>query len=130
MWAQAGLAYYESMKEDKDALAPRPGEDYVVVDFTDPTRYISFPRNNELETIRHHAVMVRRKQPHVPRPSGTPLPTTHLYQEERCRFFNIFKTSSFHLCNDTLQLTRQFTFDIHSYHQSNCLVFDDLIANL
>ena len=87
MWTQAGLAYYEVMKEDKKALAPKPGEHYVVVDCMDPTRYISFPQSSETEVLRHRAVMVRWKRPHVPQPSATPLPTTHLSEEERCRIF-------------------------------------------
>ena len=59
MWTQAGLAYCEGMKGDNNALAPTPGEHYVVVDCMDPTRYISFPHSSETDIFRHCAVMVR-----------------------------------------------------------------------
>ena len=90
MWTQAGLAYKELIKDDKKALAPKPGEHYVVVDCRDPTRYISFPQSSETEILRHNAVMVRWKRPHVPQPTATPLPTTHLSEEERGRIFSVY----------------------------------------
>ena len=78
------------MKEDKKAPAPTPGEHYVVVECTDPTKYLSFPQSRETELLRHNAVMVRNKRPHVPQPSGTPLPTTQLPEEERGRIFSVY----------------------------------------
>ena len=37
----------------------------------------------ETEELRHHFVMVRRSIPRVPRPDGTPLPTSRLDAEQR-----------------------------------------------
>ena len=78
------------MERDKKTFAPVPGEHYVVVDCTNPTRYISFPESSETELLRHNVVMVRYKRPHVPQPSATPLPTTHLSEEERGRIFSVY----------------------------------------
>ena len=90
MWTQAGLLYKEVLKNDKKAPAPKAGEHYIVVDCKDPARYISFPKSSETEILRHHAVMVRWKRPHVPQPSATPLPTTHLSEAERGRIFSVY----------------------------------------
>ena len=56
----------------------------------DPEKYISYPARDETEIMRHHFVMVRRKIPFVPRPDGTPLPTSALDQEERGRIFSAY----------------------------------------
>jgi hypothetical protein len=90
MWTQAGLVYKQRIKDDKKAPAPTAGEHYVVVDCIDPTRYLSFPQNSETEILRHNAVFVRRNRPHVPQPSATPLPTSHLSEEERGRIFSVY----------------------------------------
>ena len=57
---------------------------------SDPEKYISYPARFETETLRHHFVMVRRKIPYVPRPDGTPLPTSSLDKEERGRIFSAY----------------------------------------
>ena len=56
----------------------------------DPEKYISYPARVETENLRHHFVMVRRKIPYVPRPDGTPLPTSSLEKEERGRIFSAY----------------------------------------
>ena len=56
----------------------------------DPEKYISYPARDETEILRHHFVMVRRKIPYVPRPDGTPLPTSSLDKEERGRIFSAY----------------------------------------
>ena len=81
MWTPAGLIYYEKIKEDKEAPEPKPGEHYVVIDCEDPENYIAFPESSATQLLRHRAVMVRWKRPHVLQPSATPLPTTHLSEE-------------------------------------------------
>ena len=90
MWTPAGLAYKEKRQEDKEAPAPKPGKHYVVIDCVDPSKYIAFPESSATQILRHRAVMVRWKRPHVPQPSATPLPTTHLSEEERCRIFSVY----------------------------------------
>ena len=89
-WTEAGLAYREVMQENKKACAPKPGEHYTVIDCADPLVYLSYPQSWETELLRHSIVMVRRKRPHVPQPNGTPLPTTKLSAEERCRIFSVY----------------------------------------
>ena len=56
----------------------------------DPEKYISYPARVETEILRHHFVMVRRKIPYVPRPDGTPLPTSSLEKDERGRIFSAY----------------------------------------
>ena len=56
----------------------------------DAEEYLSYPEVDETEDLRHNAVMVRRKIPHVPQPNSTPLPTTGLPEEERGRIFSVY----------------------------------------
>ena len=84
------MEYKEANKNDKKAAAPTPGEHYVVVDCTNPTRYLSYPQSRETERMRHNVVMVRRRRPHVPQPSATPLPTSNLSEEERGRILSAY----------------------------------------
>ena len=56
----------------------------------DPSKYLSFPELAASEKLRHSVIMVKRKIPRVPQPSGTPLPTMHLSEEERGRIFSVF----------------------------------------
>ena len=89
-WTAAGLTYREMLKEDKTACAPKPGEHYVVINSDDCHRYISYPENQKTEFLRHVAVMVRRKRPHVPVPSNTPLPTDSKTAEEQGRMYSAY----------------------------------------
>ena len=59
-------------------------------DVVDPEKYISYPARAETQNLRHHFVMVRRNIPFVPRPDGTPLPTSSLEKEERGRIFSAY----------------------------------------
>lgn len=61
-----------------------------MVDSLDPTKYLSFPDVPETELLRHNLVIVRNKQPMVPQPTATPLPTNHLAEEDRSRIFNVY----------------------------------------
>ena len=90
MWTPAGLIYYEKIKEDKEAPEPKLGEHYVVIDCEDPENYIAFLENSATQLLRHRLVLVRWKRPHVPQPSATPLSTSHLSEEERCRIFSVY----------------------------------------
>ena len=56
----------------------------------DPANYISYPDCSETQLVRHSVVMVRWNRPHVPQPDGTPLPTSHLSEEERGRIFSVY----------------------------------------
>ena len=56
----------------------------------DEKRYISYPARYETEDLRHHFVMVRIRIPRVPRPDGTPLPTSSLEKEQRGRIFSSY----------------------------------------
>ena len=84
------MAYNEETKGNTKALALKLGEHYVVVECTDPTNYISYQDSKETTLLRHSVVMLRNKIPYVPQPDGTPLPTTHLSEEERCRIFSVY----------------------------------------
>ena len=89
-WTEEGWKYYEETKGNTKAPAPKPGEHYIVVACMDPFKYISYQDSNETALLRHSVVMVRNKIPYVPQPDGTPLPTTHLSEEERCRIFSVY----------------------------------------
>ena len=58
--------------------------------YSDEKRYLSYPAREQTEALRHHFVMVRRKIPRVPRPDGTPLPTSTLDAEQRGRMFSSY----------------------------------------
>ena len=89
-WTEAGLAYRQILKQDKQAPPPKPGEHYIVIESSNPEKYISYPQTTETTLMRDTVVMVRRPRPFVPRPNATPLPTTHLSAEERCRIFSVY----------------------------------------
>ena len=89
-WTAAGRAYWEANKEKKEAPAPKAGEHYVVIPSENPKTYISYPDEEETQDLRHNVVMVRRRRPHVPQPTATPLSTTQLAAEERCRIFSVY----------------------------------------
>ena len=54
----------------------------------DETQYISYPDRYETEDLRHHFVMMRNSIPRVPRPDGTPLPTSSLETEQTPKRFD------------------------------------------
>ena len=61
----------------------------------DANRYISYPARDVTEDLRHNFVLVRNKIPRVPRPDGTPLPTSNLDAEQRGMNANLWEAFAY-----------------------------------
>jgi len=97
-WTLEGLQYREKTMHDPGAAAPEPGVHYIVLEpqigtpseHAGLTPYVVFPDDEETYNLRHRFILVRRRPPMVPSPSGTPMPRAKMPEEERCRLLSVY----------------------------------------
>ena len=91
MWTEKGLAYRETLKQDRDKSlpAPKPGEHYVVAECL-PENYVAYPNAHQTADLRHRFVMVRVAEARVPMPKKTPFPSKGTPPEDRGRMLCLY----------------------------------------
>jgi len=93
-WTEEGLAYFEAHKADDPPVELTPGLHWKVIEPENNLHrkdYITYPSYGTiLDYFRHEWIMVLQARPHVPRPSGAPMPEKRHSVEERARILSVY----------------------------------------